>query len=391
MSTTCHQSPPLLLTGATGVLGARLLLELLRQQKREVYCLIRAQDAAHARQRILKAVSVYAAHRPLEEEESRRIIPVVGDLSLPELGLEKKVYRQVLINVSQVISVAANVNLAGMYPELEKINVRGVRHIVDFCLKAGVPLLHTSSYSVAGLKAFDAEVVFREDDFDIGQQFDLYFYPKSKFEGERVIRQAADRGLQFTIARPGNIFGDSETGAYPLKETTVSGIYYNILKTVADCGITLFSEGWADITPVDYVAKALSIMSTEPFASETYHLLNPDRKCFYDLTNHLTDYGYRIKTFPMKKFFDFFKEGKVRVNGQPYESGFAQMGTIFRNYFETAQMKAAYGTRKTVDFLQSRGLVCPPNDQKLMATYIDYCIQENYLNGPRNQEKVEIL
>lgn len=383
--------PPVLLTGATGVLGSRLLLELIRVQRRKVFCLIRADSVEHAGQRLLRAVAIYAYRTPLESEEMARIIPVVGDLTAPDLGLEPRVYRQILTSVAQVINVAANVNLAGMYPELEKINVSGVRRIVAFCQKAQVPLLHTSSYSVAGMKAFDASVTYHETDYDIGQTFDLYFYPRSKFEGERVVRDAGAQGLDFTIARPGNIFGDSETGAYPLQGTTISGIYYSILKTVADTGITLFSDAWADVTPVDYVAKALAVMSREPFTGQTYHLLNPDRKSFFHLTNNVVDCGYRIKTFPIRDFFDLFKTGRVKVDGAPYVSEFANMGAVFRSYFETMQMKAHYATRQTVDYLGSRGVVCARNDKDLMATYLNYCIEQHYLRGPHPNHSVEIL
>lgn len=382
--------PPVLLTGATGVLGSRLLLELIRVQRRKVFCLIRAQSVEHARQRLRQAVAIYAYKTPLENDEIARIIPIVGDLTSPDLGMEPRLYRQILTSVAQVINVAANVNLAGMYPDLEKINVSGVRRIVAFCQKAQVPLLHTSSYSVAGMKAFDANVTFHETDYDIGQTFDLYFYPRSKFEGERVVRDAGANGLNFTIARPGNIFGDSETGAYPLQGTTISGIYYSILKTVADTGVTLFSDAWADVTPVDYVAKALAIMSREPFSNQTYHLLNPDRKSFFHLTNNVVDCGYRIKTFPIREFFEIFKAGRLRINGIPYTSEFANMGAVFRSYFETMQMTALYATRQTEEFLGGHSLVCARNDKDLMATYLNYCIEQNYLQGPNPNTTVEI-
>ena len=53
-----------LLTGATGFLGAHLLRELLAATGARVWCLVRARDAAHARQRIAEAAARYELPAP---------------------------------------------------------------------------------------------------------------------------------------------------------------------------------------------------------------------------------------------------------------------------------------------------------------------------------------
>ena len=56
----------LLLTGATGFLGAHLLADLLGAAAARVWCLVRAGDAAHARQRIAAGAAVNFIY-PYEE------------------------------------------------------------------------------------------------------------------------------------------------------------------------------------------------------------------------------------------------------------------------------------------------------------------------------------
>ncbi len=72
-----------LLTGSTGFLGAHLLSDLLAATAARVWCLVRADDAAHARQRIAEAAARYELPAPPGD----RVVPLPGDLTLPRLGL----------------------------------------------------------------------------------------------------------------------------------------------------------------------------------------------------------------------------------------------------------------------------------------------------------------
>jgi amino acid adenylation domain-containing protein len=74
----------LLLTGSTGFLGTFLLAELLRQTNAIICCLVRATDAAAARQRIITALTHFDLWQPGWED---RIEPVPGDLAKTDLGL----------------------------------------------------------------------------------------------------------------------------------------------------------------------------------------------------------------------------------------------------------------------------------------------------------------
>ena len=73
-----------LLTGATGFLGSFLLSGLLRHTRTDVYCLVRAADTEEGGKKLRKALEAYGLW---DGELSSRIVPVVGDLSEPLLGL----------------------------------------------------------------------------------------------------------------------------------------------------------------------------------------------------------------------------------------------------------------------------------------------------------------
>ncbi|MBC1258931.1 SDR family oxidoreductase, partial [Trichormus variabilis] len=69
-----------------GFLGAFLLDELLQQTQADIYCLVRAANAEEGKQKIQHTLESYLIWN---ESHSSRIIPVVGDLSQPLLGLSQ--------------------------------------------------------------------------------------------------------------------------------------------------------------------------------------------------------------------------------------------------------------------------------------------------------------
>jgi hypothetical protein len=79
------------LTGATGFLGAFLLQELLLQTQGNIYCLVRSADADSGKIRIQKNLESYGIWN---QDFSTRIIPVVGDLSQPLLGLSSEEFKK---------------------------------------------------------------------------------------------------------------------------------------------------------------------------------------------------------------------------------------------------------------------------------------------------------
>lgn len=113
----------LLLTGAIGFLGAHLLTDLPGATGARVWCLVRAGDAAHARQRIAAA----AARYELPEPPGDRVVPLPGDLTLPRLGLSPGEFRDLAGGTDVIYHAGAAVNFIYPYEELRAANVTGTR------------------------------------------------------------------------------------------------------------------------------------------------------------------------------------------------------------------------------------------------------------------------
>ena len=138
-----------LLTGSTGFLGAHLLRDLLDATSARVWCLVRADDAAHARQRIAAAAGRYDLQAPPED----RMVPLPGDLALPRLGLAAGEFRELARSIGIIYHAGAVVNFIYPYEELRAANVSGTREIIRLAgLERGIPVHYVSTTAVlAGL------------------------------------------------------------------------------------------------------------------------------------------------------------------------------------------------------------------------------------------------
>jgi thioester reductase-like protein len=385
----------LFLTGATGVLGSRVLYELLRSTDATIYCLVRAENDELAKERLATTLQIYDVAGESFADFNDRVKPVIGDVSLPRLGLDSRTYHKVLTGLDCVVHVAANVNLVDTPASLERINTGGTAQVIELCLESNLPLIYTSTYAVAGMLAFQPGLVFRESDLDVGQDFATLHYARSKFEAEKLIHAAGNKGLRWVIIRPGNIFGDSVTGAYPLISLTVTGVYYDIIRTVTTTGLAMFQPDRLDITPVDYIAEAIVALMFEPEAfGKTFHLVNPDVKAFYEVINLLIDYGYRIRFLPLSEYVDLFSKRRVLHQGKAYSSFFTAMARHFEEYFVDNRFRfgATFDIANVQSILEPKGVKCPKINLDLLSNYLEYCIAAGYLPSPAKQGNLaEIL
>ncbi len=165
------------MTGATGHVGANLTRALVERGDR-VRVLIR--HAEHA----LKGVDCER---------------VPGDVRDPD-ALDRLVRGAEL-----VYHCAAKISLEPVDPEVEPINVDGVRNITDACLRHGVRrLVHFSS-----IHAFSTEPAAEVLDekrplIDDPRQPP---YDRSKAAGQRVVLSAVDKGLDAVVLHPAAVLG----------------------------------------------------------------------------------------------------------------------------------------------------------------------------------------
>lgn len=381
-----------LITGATGVLGARLLKELLASTPSKIYCLVRAETPALAKQRLLSFLRVYDPNEILNHEFEARVVPVLGDITHESLGLSPKDYADLAEKIDATLHAAANTNLFSNFRRMEPINVGGAKNIIRFVLKTSQKYLcYVSTYTVMGDKTFDKSLIFTERDLDIGQGFQHMTYQHTKFIAENLVRSATEQGLIWNIMRPGQIFGEASTGWYPQGQTNVSGLFYDIFKTIIETQIALYSGAHYDITPVDYVSRAILFLALKKGSYfETYHLTNPDIKRYFDVVNVVKSLGYDIEIVSQLEYRRMLFEKCLQYRGEEYKSVTTK---AFRWWFLREQFDFNESCVTVCDLTQkalsSSGIQCPSIGADLIGTYIEDCIRKKYFsvlpnNGMKN-------
>src|SRR5450756_42057 len=200
-----------LLTGATGFLGAHLLSELLATTAARVWCLVRARDEADALRRIEHAAARYDLAAP----PSDRVVPLTGDLAEPRLGLSDGAFRDLAHGIDIIYHAGALVNFIYPYQELRAANVAGTREVIRLAgLCRGIPVHYVSTTAVlAGLGVAGVHEVIEETALAYPQRLRMG-YVETKYVAEELLRSAGRAGLPVAIYRPLDVVGSIGTGAW---------------------------------------------------------------------------------------------------------------------------------------------------------------------------------
>jgi thioester reductase-like protein/NADP-dependent 3-hydroxy acid dehydrogenase YdfG len=245
-------------TGGTGFIGSRVVTRILDTEPDAVVWVLVRRGSLTRFER-------------LSARWGDRVIPLVGDLTAPDLGLSDEVVAD-LASVEAVIHCGAIYDITAGEAEQRAANVDGTRAVVGLTKKLGATLHHVSSIAVAG--TFRGE--YTEDDFDVAQELPTPYH-RTKFEAEQLVR--ATPGLRYRVYRPAVVVGDSRTG----EMDKIDGPYYffGVLAKLAVLPkltpIALPDSGRTNIVPVDYVVDALVALVQVPGRDgQTFHLTAPE-------------------------------------------------------------------------------------------------------------------
>ena len=149
-ATRLSEAPSVLVTGTTGFLGAFLLDELLRNtsETTRFYCLARDRDPGHPNpsNRVLETLKFYGLP---SQDANARIIPVTGDLTLPQMGLDDRQYRELAEEIDLIFHCAASVNYVYPYSAAKPHTVGGTLEVLKFaCAAAPKTVQYISSNGV---------------------------------------------------------------------------------------------------------------------------------------------------------------------------------------------------------------------------------------------------
>jgi amino acid adenylation domain-containing protein/thioester reductase-like protein len=356
------------LTGASGFLGAFLLAGLISHTDARIHCLIRRRDDTDEMESIEYNLRRYGLWRPAWEE---RIVPVTGDLGEPLFGMTDGDFDALARGVDVIFHPGAAVNLVYPYSALKAANVGGTREVLRLACRHGAkPVHHVSTNGIfpprRGLGEEDADLDALADAREDG-------YGQSKWVAEKLVWEAAGRGLPVSVYRPGNVSGHSESGA-----SNPSDLLGALIVESTRLGYAPEIEGWRmEMTPVDFVAAAILHLASDRAAQgRTYHLADPDPPPAEEVFDRLEEQGYHLERLP-------YQEWLQELDAVPPEEG--SPGEILRGASPTAGElweENTYEDGNTRRALGDGGPTRPAIDGELMGTYARYFASQGWTEAP---------
>ena len=266
-------------TGATGFIGRRLVEGLLANRQGKIYVLVRENSKGRLEDLIERWATLGGP------KTSERIVPVVGDLRRPLLGVEAEQLTELRGKIDHFFHLAAVYDMTAPAERNTAVNVGGTTHAVELARAVEAKRLHhVSSIAVAG----QYEGIFDETMFDEGQRLPSPYH-RTKFESERIVRE--QQYVPWRVYRPGIVVGDSKTG----EMDKIDGPYY-FFKAIQRVRHLLpgwvplvgLDLGYTNIVPVDWVAGALEHIAHQPdLDGRAFHLTDPRPQRVDDMINEL--------------------------------------------------------------------------------------------------------
>ena len=358
----------LLLTGATGWLGAHVLDEFLTTETGIAYCLVRGKDMADSRERLAATLAYCFGDK---YKDCPRITVIHGDIR-EQIDLTAP--------VDTVIHCAANVRHYGAWQHSYEANVLGAENVIALAQAKSARLIHISTTSVSG-NSFDHDAAFPPTIFDetklfIGQPL-TNVYVRSKFEAEAAVLQARLAGTDTAVIRVGNLCNRYSD----LKFQKNHGENATLAILGAFIGLGCYPAAMAafplEFSPVDLTAAAiirLARLSGENLS--LFHAYNENSVTFATFAATAAQAGLTLKPVPAEQF-----AAALRTTGE--SSG---MGPVAKAFIldRTADGSADLCSNITLanDFtaqhLAQCGFSWPELTDGYLADYVAYFMETDY-------------
>lgn len=376
-------SSTILLTGATGFLGAFLLHDLLETTSARILCLVRFSDptesdacsGAIARIR-LNLLDLGLWH----DSFLSRIDVLPGNLAQKRLGLAPDIYKELVADVQTIIHAAATVNLVYPYAALRAANVEGTREILRLASQSGATLQYISTNGVLPpspnawpeSSMIDVEKVV--DDLSDG-------YGQTKYVAEELVHEASRRGMPVRIIRAGTISGHSTSGS-----TNTYDLFTALIVESLRIGYYPEIADWrAEISPVDWVSKAILTLSNNVHTDQTvFHLGDADPVATQTLFDILTSLGFASQPLEWDKWVALWaeKRGSAKRGAGAFTADILRGGFPSRKFLQEITILGDKVTKPALGDLQR-----PNIDAKLMEVYTRHWFARGWLpRAPKSQQ-----
>lgn len=296
-----------LITGATGFMGAHLVAEYLDNEDGIVYCMLRKGKFNSAADRMHNMLFYYFGAR-FEDVFESRVRVVDGDVT------DYKHFEKLEAEpIDTVFNCAANVKHFSNGTDIEDINVGGVVNCIKLCEKLGARLIHFSTISVSGTTD-DVEKLSRrsldEQSFYYGQTLDNK-YTSSKLMGERMLLEAvAERGLDGKVIRVGTLAARESDGEFQINFLTNNFMGRLRSYELLGCFPYQMIENQVCMGPIDTSCNAFLRLAKTPKECVVFNAVNNHTLPLGDIIRQMNASGIKIRFVEYEEFAAALEEAQ---------------------------------------------------------------------------------
>ncbi|GAA3368398.1 hypothetical protein GCM10020367_06570 [Streptomyces sannanensis] len=341
-------------TGATGFVGAYLLHELLASDV-VAYCLVRADDARQAMERLVGTLDGYGLWK---EEYAPLLNPVVGDLTRPLFGLDEESFDELADQVDAICHSGALVDWMRPLDDYVGPNVVGTHEALRLASRGRGKAFHFISTFATLPKYLGYEVT--EDDREYG-------YMTSKWQAEQMVAAARWRGARASTYRLPFVAASTRTGHFRLDRGDF--LHNLIVGGIAMGGFPSLSTDLTAVLPVDYLCRTIAEVMTGDLAriGKDYDFVNskaPAFDRFFEMVG-AADGGAEIV------LFDEWRQRALAFAAAHPTSSLARIAALVDGLTAEglADMFAALPVGDAV--FGGEDYPAPPVDEHFVRTYVD--------------------
>jgi thioester reductase-like protein len=360
----------ILLTGATGFVGAYLLHSLLTTTDRPIVALVRSASPSAGRARLIAALEkanvpfhTGGNGRDLTKMVERRVRVICGDLTEQRLGMTQSVWDDLALKAETVYHCGAEVDYIKSYDALAGPNVKGCEEVIRLCAMGTLKQLNLISTTfVAG---WTSTMVLDESECDPPDGALNFGYAQSKWVAERLAYQAMRRGLPVKVFRP-SLLTASTTGSF-VREDLVSRFFSYLVRY----GLRPTCMNQLSLIPADIAARNIVAVALHNEASTgTFHVTADKYYNLKDACDCITRrYGFEMKECSLEELVDHVNKNCIREDPL-----YPLVPFINRNFNRLSEMsEKRYSTASFQAAVQRAPGTCPdPPLDSTMQLVIDY-------------------
>lgn len=361
------QQKIVVVTGATGSLGAHVVAQLARKPEiSEICCLVRATSEKAAMSRVLVSLGDRAVLHQLSSRLRRKIRAYPSNFAQKDLGLEPTIYDHLKSGIVSLVHCAWSVNFNKKLSSFEADCIAGARHLMLLCLAAQAPEPASFNFcsSVSTVARTPSSIVPEALPVSLACA-QAIGYAQSKLVTENIVARAAEQtSMAARVLRVGQIVADQTHGIW--NDTEAIPLMLQAATTVGALPTLDERPRWL---PVDVVATCVNDISLSNSSRTFFNVVNPNTFHWtQDLLPKLEQAGLSFEKVPPREWIRRLRASSSDVEVNPT---FKLVGFFASKYDHDRKAGATFDYETmAIEELSPAARDCPALTQDLVNKFV---------------------